>query len=88
MSTFELYSQTIKKVITILTKEDKRGRIVSLVDIACERESVSLVDIACERESVSLVDIASHITVEGDTKRVIRHFYDISISLLKKSSST
>jgi hypothetical protein len=45
-------------VITILTKEDKRGRIVSLVDIACERESVSLVDIACERESVSLVDIA------------------------------
>jgi len=59
-------------VITILTKENKRGRIVSLVDIACERESVSL------------VDIASHITVEGDTKRVIRHFYDISISLLKK----
>ena len=59
MSTFELYSQTIKKVITILTKEDKRGRIVSLVDIACERESVSL------------VDIASHITVEGDTKKVL-----------------
>jgi hypothetical protein len=70
-------------VITILTKEDKRGRIVSLVDIACERESVSLVDIACERESVSLVDIAceresvslvdiaSHITVEGDTKKVL-----------------
>ena len=59
MSTFELYSQTIKKVITILTKEDKRGRIVSLVDKACEREIVSLVDIACERGIVSLVDIAS-----------------------------
>ena len=61
MSTLELYSQTIKKVITILTKEDKREIIVSLVDIACGRESVSLVDIACGGESVSLVDIASQL---------------------------
>ena len=51
MSTFELYSQTIKKVITILTKEDKREIIVSLVDIACGRESVSLVDIASQLRS-------------------------------------
>jgi hypothetical protein len=34
-------------MLTELTKRDKRGRIVSLVDIACERESVSLVDKAC-----------------------------------------
>jgi hypothetical protein len=35
-------------VITILTKEDKRGRIVSLVDIACRREEMFLVEIASQ----------------------------------------
>jgi hypothetical protein len=33
-------------VIKILTREGKRGKIVSLVDVACGREIVSLVDIA------------------------------------------
>ena len=60
MGTFEWYSQTFKKVITILTKEDKRGRIVSLVDIAYVKEN-----------QFSLVDIACHISVDGHTKEVL-----------------
>jgi hypothetical protein len=60
-------------VIKILTREDKRGKIVSLVDVACGREN----SFSC-----------GYSIPASQVMGTLRESYDISIPLLKKSSST